>query len=134
MARVLEAASNEHQRLVKTLIEKFLKDGFKIRKASYPGFDEPEKAGRHEPDIRAYDDKEGINIIGEAKTCDDLTSNKSKEQFEDFSSRQMTAGKSEGKVVPFHVIVPETCEQQLAAVLQELGVLNKPNVFRWSMA
>jgi hypothetical protein len=134
MARVLEAASNEHERLVKTLIEKFLKDGFKIRQASYPGFNEPEKAGRHAPDVRAYDDKAGLNVIGEAKTCDDLTSDKSKEQFEDFSSRQMTEGKSQGKVVPFHVIVPETCEQQLAVVLQELGIVNKPNVYRWSMA
>jgi len=133
LARVLEAASDEHQRLVKALIDKFVEKGLTIRQAAYPGYDEPGKAGRHEPDIRARDDDEELNIIGEAKTCDDLTSDISKEQFQDFSSREMTKGKSKGKNVPFHVIVPKACEQDLAVVLQELGVSGKANVFTWTL-
>jgi hypothetical protein len=129
-----ERASEEHQRLVKALIDKFIKDGLKIRQASYSGYDEPEKIGRHEPDIRARNDNEELNIIGEAKMCDDLTSDRTKEQFQDFSSRQMSTGKSKGRVLPFHVIVPKACKKDLATVLEELGLLNKPNVFRWSLS
>jgi hypothetical protein len=128
-----EAASDEHQRLVKALIDKFIKDGLRILQASYVGYEEPEKKGRHEPDIIGRDDNEELNIIGEAKTCDDLTSDRSKEQFQDFSGRYMEGGKSDGKAVPFHVAVPKICANDLNAVLQELGVLGKPNVFTWTL-
>jgi hypothetical protein len=134
LARVVgEAASDEHQKLVKALIDKFVNDGLTIRQASYSGYDQPEKMGRHDPDILARNDAEELTIIGEAKTCDDLTSDRSKEQFQDFSNRQMITGKSKEKAVPFHVIVPKACEEDLAVVLKQLGISNKPNVFRWNL-
>jgi len=129
---VKEAASNEHQKLVKALIDKFIESKLEIRQAAYEGYEEPDKVGRHAPDIRAYKPEEELNIIGEAKICEDLKSERSKEQFQDFSSRQMTKGKSEGKAVPFHIITPKACEDELNLVLLELGLSDKPNIIRWS--
>lgn len=130
---VKEAASNEHQKLVKALIDKFIENKLEIRQAAYEGYPEPDMAGRHVPDIRAYKPDEELNVIGEAKICEDLASERSKEQFQDFSSRQMTSGKSEGEAVPFHIVTPKACKDELVLVLTELGLSDKPNITRWSL-
>ena len=127
------AASEEHQRLVKALIDQFTKDGFRILEAAYEEYDEPKKTGRHEPDIRAYNDSEELVIIGEAKTCDDLSSETTKEQFIDFSNRSMSKGKSESRAVPFHIITPKSCSDALLSKLKELGLEGKPNITPWSL-
>jgi hypothetical protein len=128
-----EAVSDEHQRLVRALIDKFTSDGLEIVEAAYEGYPQPQKEGWHEPDIRAFDKANGLIVIGEAKRCDDLTSDRTKEQFQDFASRIMAKGKSEQQAIPFHVITPKKCENELLSLLEDLGILKKPNVFRWTM-
>ena len=130
---VKEAASNEHQKLVKALIDTFVQNKLQILQAAYEGYKEPDKVGRHAPDIRAYKPDEELIVIGEAKICEDLASERSKEQFRDFSSTQMKTGKSEGKVVPFHIITPKVCKDELNLVLKQLGLSDKPNITRWSL-
>lgn len=125
-----EAASDEHQKLVKVLMDKFTGDGLEILEAAYEGYSKPQNEGRHEPDIRAYDKAQDLVIIGEAKMRDDLSSDRSKEQFQDFASRKMSKGE---QVIPFHAITPKACADHLTAVFEELGILNKANVHRWTI-
>ena len=130
MSTLREAASEEHQALVKALIDKFVTDGLTVVKAAYEGYEEPYAIGRHEPDIIATNAYE-LYSIGEAKRCDDLTSQRSREQFEDFSNSHMTSGRSNGVTVPFHIITPKSCEQATSLVLSQLGLTAKPNVRWW---
>lgn len=108
--------SQQHKRLVKGLIDALEGHGMTILEAAYPGYDEPSKRGRHEPDIFAKDTSALLHI-GEAKTPDDLASDHSKEQYEDFSDRVM---KSDGRVVPFHIHVPANARGDLIVVLEEV--------------
>lgn len=126
-----ESASDEHQTLVKALIDKFVNDGLVIIKAAYEGYDEPYKIERHKPDIIAKDSNTDIVSIGEAKLCDDLTSDRTKEQFEDFSSRVVTEGKSKGATVPFHIVVPKSCPDDVVSVLAKLHLGDKSNIKVW---
>lgn len=66
------AASPEHQQMVGALIGKLKELEFRITHAAYEGYEEPDKIGRHEPDIIAYRDEEEIVAIVEAKICEDM--------------------------------------------------------------
>lgn len=129
----VKAASEEHQELVKALIKALKGERFTITHAAdmSPQYPEPSKVGRHEPDIRAINDQ-GLVAYGEAKTCEDLGNERTKEQFEDFSNRVMTSGKSKGKDVPLHIIIPKQCEDELWTLLKDLGLSSKPDIKRWS--
>jgi len=127
-----EAASDLHQKLVKALIKKFVIDGLEIVKAADEGYEEPYKMGRHKPDVIAKDSKKEILSIGEAKICADLTSDRTKEQFEDFSSGQMEEGKSKGATISFHVVVPKSCEDDVWLVLRKLGLSDKTHIKVWT--
>ena len=111
--------SLRHQKLVAALITHFrTKLGYKIISASYENFNEPEKQGRHEPDIIALDNN-GILHIAEAKASyEDIFSETAKEQFIDFSNRVMAAN---NVPVPFHIIVYKEDEQFLISRLNQIG-------------
>ena len=128
---IKESAGVEHQTLVKALIDKFVNDGLVIVKAAYEGYDEPYKIERHKPDIIAKDSNTDIIFIGEAKLCDDLASDRTKEQFEDFSSRVMTEGRCKGAPVPFHIVVPKNCPDDVVLVLAKLRLGDKSNIKVW---
>ena len=98
-------ASEEHQEIVKGLINHFESKGLTIICAAYEGYDECKKEGKHEPDVVAKDSS-GLHYIGEAETCDSLDDPDTEEQFNDFSHRKMT--KSE-KSVPFYIGIPKDC-------------------------
>ena len=125
----LENQSKKHQDLIKALILALQnRHGVATTHASFPGYSEPEKMGRHEPDTIGQD-QTGLIHIGEAKTGDnDLSTPQAKEQFIDFSQRTM---KSDGRSVPFHIIVPKDAEPKLVSILNELGLISRPNVVRW---
>lgn len=111
--------SPEHKRLVANLINHFIKNlGLNIISASFEGFPEPTKFGRHEPDIVAID-QNGLIHIAEAKTSNDIFNQTSKEQFIDFSNRVM---KSNGKPVIFHLIVYKEDETNLLSALTQLNL------------
>lgn len=111
--------SPEHQKLVYALLNHFRTQlGYQILEARYPGFTEPQKHGRHAPDIVAKDGH-GVIHLAEAKVGDDLSSQITKEQFLDFSNRVMT---NTNTPVPFHIIVYKEDEQLLISKLNELGL------------
>lgn len=115
---------DEHQRLANLLISAFQKEGYIILRATDGNFPEPYKIGRHEPDIIAKD-QYGLIIIGEAKTSDDITSDRSQEEYLDFSSRIMSEGLLKGKHIPLHIIVPRSSSVLLRQTLTNLGISNK---------
>lgn len=117
-------ASDEHQMIVKRLIDHLQNKGLTITCAAYTGYDECEKVNRHEPDVMAMDDS-GLIYIAEAETCDSLDDDLTKEQFQDFSDRVMTGDK---RKVPFFIGIPSSCESRLLEILHNLG-LCKDNVF-----
>ena len=128
MPSIKMAVSPEHQELVKALIDKLAKEGFKILEASYEGYPEPRQRGRHEPDVYAYKYEIQLEAIGEAKLCEDLDTERTKEQFKDFSSRYMPEGKSRNMPVPFYIAVPQKCKQKAHEKLVELGLAGRANV------
>lgn len=131
MSSVEASESPEHKRLVKSLIDHMKNKGFKIKCASYEGFDQCGETKEHIPDVRGTNDEE-LNAIGEAKTCDDLDSERTEEQFKIFSHREMTGGQSKGKAVPFYIAITEGCEDELGETLKKLGLDKKSNIYRLS--
>jgi len=77
---------NAHKKLVKGIIDHFESKGLKIISAAYDGFEKCETIGNHEPDVIAQKPDEDFYHIGEAKTCDHLSSDRTREQFEDFGN------------------------------------------------
>jgi hypothetical protein len=126
-----EAASDEHQALVKALMDKFVNDGLSIEKAAYAGYEEPYTVGRHEPDIIARDSSTELLYIGEAKLCADLSSERTQEQFEDFATKFMSRGRSQNASVPFHIIAPTSCAQAVWTILGQLGLDRRANIRVW---
>lgn len=116
--------NNEHQNLVDALIKALINEGYIIENANSNDYSEPPTIGRHEPDIIAKTSN-GLIIIGEAKTKEDLNSEISKEQFIDFSDRIMASGPLKGQVVPFHIVVKKDAAEDLRLVLHSLGLSNK---------
>jgi len=124
-------SSAEHERMVKKIIDKFESKDLRIKCADYTGYDTCEKTSNYIPDVRARDDSNELNYIGEAETCDTVKSDHTKEQIKAFSGRTMKDGKSKGAEVPFYIAVPKECESDLEEVLQELGLADKQNILRW---
>ncbi|HMK84226.1 MAG TPA: hypothetical protein VK503_10955 [Candidatus Bathyarchaeia archaeon] len=128
---VKESASEEHQKLVKALVDKFMNDGLEIVRAAYRGYDKPYKIGRYEPDVIARNPITELVVIGEAKRCNDLACKRTHEQFADFSSREMLDGKSKGANVPLRIMVPQSCANYAASVLAAFDLDNKGNIEIW---
>ncbi len=116
--------SNEHQNLVDALVRAFINNGYTIESADSGDYQRPPAIGRREPDIIAKT-LNGLIIIGEAKTKEDLNGEISKEQFIDFSSRIMASGLLKGQAVPFHIVVKKDAAEDLRLVLHSLGLGNK---------
>lgn len=112
----------EHQKLVLALMKHFQdKLDFTILGVDYGDFPKPSKHGRHAPDIVAKD-KSGILYLAEAKVGDDLYSDNTREEFENFSNRVMTGT---NVPVPFHIIVYKKDHDLLLSRLRDLGLSYK---------
>lgn len=123
----LSLAKDEHHRLVLKMKDHFESRGL-IVTCARSGYVSCEKAKIFEPDVRAFDNRNDLHYIREAKTCDNFQSQHTKDQFLEFSNRIMTGGRSHGKDVPFYIIVPENCNAHLQQVLAELNLLDKENI------
>lgn len=131
MVPVVEAAeSPEHKRLVESLIAYMKKEGFGITCAANPMYKQCDEIEGRIPDVGGKNTDELI-AFGEAKTCDDLDNERTKEQFKVFSSRQMSGGRSKGKTVPFYIAIPRECENELKTTLHDLGLDAKENIRRF---
>ena len=116
--------SIEHQNLVDALIKALISQGFNVSEADSGTYPKPYAIGRHEPDIIAHAPS-GLIVIGEAKTADDFVSQRSKEQFIDYSSRVMSSGPLRGQPTPFHIIIKKESILDLKQVLNSIGLGNK---------
>jgi hypothetical protein len=83
----------------------------------------PEKFGRHRPDAVGRSVNAEV-CLGEAKTADDITSRRTREQLEDYL-------RSEGQTYSFIVFgYPATASGDVEHVLHELGASDCPQVVR----
>lgn len=124
MTQVVKNESQLHKNIVTALIKYFQKQGMTITAAASDGYPEPEKVGRHEPDIIAKT-VQGVIAYGEAKTGEgDIGSQHSREQYYDFSNMQMTDSKIP---CPLYICVPKEYESELRGVLIEEGLGYKIN-------
>ncbi len=118
----------EHQRLVRGLIDYLDSKGYKIVSADYGNFEKCEKIGSHEPDVIAYHMDNDTYTIGEAKTCEDLDSEKTREQFEDFANAVINKIGSERSLIPFCIAVPKICVKELEKKIKDYGLSLNGNI------
>lgn len=125
-----------HIGLVKDLLGWFENEkGYRITGADLEGHTQPNdvensnKIGDGEnkrPDIDAFSDAEKVYVRGEAKTGDgDLETEHSKTQFLLFANRQNS---NNNKPSLLYVIVPASKFGALEALLNHIGLEDKPNV------
>lgn len=128
MSLVDSEENPEHKKLVKSLIDYFTKQGFKITCSSHEGYCKCPDIEGCTPDVRATSFE--LNVIGEAKLCDDLDSEMTKKQFSVFSMREMATGSLQSWPVPFYIAISKGCEDKLESTLKELGIDRKPHIHR----
>ena len=119
---------HDHKSLVKNLIEHFKSSGFDVQYANYEGYEKPFTINRHAPDVIAVDRATQLGYIGEAKMCNELTEELTKEQFEDFSKKLMKAGKSERARLPLFIAVPHECESRVPQTLRDFKLDQRDNI------
>lgn len=118
----------DHKSLLKNLIDHFESNGLEIQYANYDGYEKPFVINRHAPDVIAFDRQNQLGYIGEVKMCNELTEDRTKEQFEDFSKKLMRTGKSERTKLPFFIAVPNECTSKLPQTLKEIGLADRDNI------
>jgi hypothetical protein len=84
--------------------------------AGRPEFPDPPRIGRHEPDIYLVT-PEGTTVIGEAKTGEDLSDERSQEQLRDFSTHLGVNGER----ATFWLCVPSGWKEQAFAAITAAG-------------
>ncbi len=120
--------NEEHKKLVKGIIDHFEAKGLKIISASYDGFEKCDIIGNHEPDVIAQKSNDANYYIGEAKTCENLTNDRTREQLEDFGNAVMLKDGATRIYLPFCIAVPEKCINDLKSYLTEIGLGMNPNI------
>ena len=121
-------SGEEHKKLVKGLIDHFESKGLKIISAAYEGYEKCETIGSHEPDVIAQKPNEERYYIGEAKTCDNLTTERTIEQLQDFANTVVLKPGSERTFLPFCIAVPKRCLDDLKKYIEDFGLLMNENV------
>ncbi len=116
--------SNEHQTLVKKLVDNLEAMGLTILCASITGYNECPKQGRRKPDVIGKDSS-GLLYFGVAKTCDSLSSFETTDQLQDFSNRVMSEDK---RNIPFYIALPKKCKEDLTQTIEDLGITSRDNI------
>ncbi len=120
--------NEEHKKLVKGIIDHFQAKGLKILSASYEGYSKCEIIGNHEPDVIAQKENEDDYYIGEAKICENLTTDRTREQFEDFGNTVILKEGATRTYLPFCIAVPKKCHEDLKSILKEIGLGMNENI------
>lgn len=118
----------DHASLLKNLIDHFVLGGLEIQYANYGAYARPHAINRHAPDIIAVDKRTNLGYIGEAKMCSELNELRTKEQFEDFSSKAVSTIKSGQVRMPFFIAVPHECSSKIPQTLRDLGLAQMDNI------
>lgn len=114
-----------HNKLVKELSEHVKTKGFKITCSASLGLSECKEVNGHIPDLKGRNDKEDLNLYGEAKTKDDIDNDHTKSQIKAFGNRHMTSTK---KDVPFYLAVPKGSKATAQKVLKDVNYDKKTNI------
>ena len=120
----------DHDSLVHKLIECLIENGFEIKYAKHSSYTKPIMIKRYRPDVIARNQDKKLTIIGEAKMCNELTDQITKEQFEDFSSTYMERDADRIKI-PFIIAVPEQCEFKVKEAFRQFSLPWKDNIQVW---
>ena len=121
-------SNEEHKKLVKGIIDHFESKGLKIISAAYDGYDKCEIIGNHEPDVIAQKENEDSYFIGEAKICEKLVNDRTREQFEDFGNTVILKEGATRTYLPFCIAVPKNCLEDLKSYLEEIGLGMNENI------
>ena len=121
-------SGEEHKKLVKGLIDHFESKGLKIISAAYEGYEKCETIGSHEPDVIAQKPNEEQYYIGEAKTCDNLTTERTIEQLQDFANTVVLKPGAERTLLPFCIAVPKQCLDDLKNCIEDFGLSMNENI------
>ena len=109
-----EAASEEHQQLVRGLMQYLTDDGWKLTHAAGVfAYDAPPPVRGHMPDLRAT--KKGVVAYGEVETCKTLGAEDTVRQIDEFSEPSTTPA---GGRIHLFIAVPETCFAQLGEFIR----------------
>ena len=119
---------NEHKKLVKGIMEHFESKGLKIISAAYDGYEKCETIGNHEPGVIAQKPDEDFYHIGEAKICALLSSDRTREQFEDFGNTVMLKTGAIRTYLPFCIAVPKKCKDDLKKCIIDFGLSMNENI------
>lgn len=125
-------ASKAHQFLVTCIVRKMREKGYEVvafdgdyTKVSDIPFKMPPKVMRHRPDILGMNVQDTRLCIGEAKTLNDLTSTRTKEQLEDYANVILEESKPKCELI---VAIPKSAEDTLISMLNSLGINASDNV------
>jgi hypothetical protein len=118
----------EHKELVKALIDHFELMGLNIISAAYYGFEKCETIGNHEPDVIAQKPGEDFYYIGEAKTRNNLLSDRTREQFEDFGNAVILKEGYTRTYLPFCIAVQKKCIDDLKKCISDYGLSMNENI------
>jgi len=122
-------ASRQHQFIIGLINRKICECGFSV--AFIDGhvsgtFDKkyklPPKILRHRPDVIGINDH-GYICIGEAKTKNDIFTDRTKEELFDFSNYEF-----HGQKCLLVIGVPKSSHENLKELLSELGILSNNNI------
>ena len=122
-------ASKQHQFIVGLINRKICEYGFKIlfidghvSGAFEKKYEMPPKILRHRPDVIGINDNGNI-CIGEAKTSNDISSNRTKEEILDFSTCEFNGNKCS-----LIIGIPKSSQIDLENLLIKLSIQNNINI------
>jgi len=120
-----KTGTESHERVTQALVRYFEGQGWTVTEAACEGYPQPQRVGRHEPDVVASNAQRVI-VFGEAKTGNgDIGTQHSREQYHDFSSRVMTGTTTP---CPLYLCVPTAYKPEMERVLAEEGLARKENI------
>lgn len=121
--------NNEHQTLVKEIIDKFAHQGIEITSANYGGYNKPGVIRKFKPDIVGWDSDKHIFYFGTVATNEEsLKRLETREKFSEISKCIMKDGKSQGQSCPYYIVVPKNELEKLQKTLLDIGISSKSNI------
>jgi hypothetical protein len=121
--------NDDHQTLVRELINKFSYQGIEVTAANFGGHSKPEAVRKYKPDIIGWDGEKHLYYFGTVVTNEEsLNKLETREKFSELSKCVMKNGKSEGLNCPYYIVVPKQKYEKLQKTLYDIGISSKNNI------
>ncbi|KAF6243841.1 hypothetical protein C6988_01360 [Nitrosopumilus sp. b1] len=120
--------SENHNDLVKGLIDKFDENGFEVICANYGEFKEPEEIQGVKPDVIAWDSENELYHLASVIEPEELTDEKTNRRVETLSNLMMSNGKSTRTRIPFYLGIPKQKSNQIEKFLDKNNA-EQTNIF-----